>query len=491
MTTATAVLQERRGRGFEPVLFGLAAFVLYAALLQRAFYKTDGPDLLWLLEHGERHPWHVGYLPLLHGLRALLSPLGCSDFRIAGLYSALGAAVAVATLRAGLWQLGMPRTKAWLATALLACNPGTLRFATVVEFHAPFLGACGLAFLCTCVMAVRPRWWGMALLGVSTHAAFLMHATGIFLPVLLLALFLALRWRHGERRRDLRLAVLAGAVHAALFLLLPKLLPGFYGFHADMAQAAAVEGSIGRDQSLANTFEILVQEWVPLQPLAFAVLVAFVLPRCRREALALLLGFLPFLYWSVRQLKDEPEHGAYLLPVLLPAARLVALALPSPLSIALVLWSLVSAFWQVGLEEQATWQGYQAWHRSLLAAADGRPPYVIVGRHEEMGMAKVLLRPDEFFYIRDAAAMPPAELPPALLAAVDQQLAAKLASGAAVLLSAGGLAMLQDPQAALQAETPHRVVAKKPRAGPELLAHLQQAFRFVPHAGGVVQLLPR
>jgi hypothetical protein len=479
---ADTIAIERRGRLFEPLVFGIAATVFYAALGQRVFYKTDGPDLLWLLEHGINHPWHVGYLPLLALLRGLLAPLHLSDFAVAELYSALGAGLAVGCLRAGLWRLGVPRTEAWLATALLAFNPGVLLFGTVIELHGPMLGACGVAFLWMTVQVTRPRWWGMALLGVLTHIAFLMHSTGLFLPALLLSWFLALRWRQGPHRRDLLLCLLAGAVHTAMFLLLPRIpaLRDFYGNYADLQQAFAVEASIGREQSLRNTGEIFLQEWPPLQPVSIACAVAFLRARTRLEALAMLLGLLPFLYICVRQLKDEPEHGAYLLPLLLPAARLTAAALPSFLSVGLVIWSVVTSIWQHGLQEAELWPQYATWQRELLTAADGHPFLALIGRHEELGRCQAMLQPDEYLWVRDHAAIPRAMVVPEQFQGTEAYLRGQMQQGRSVLLTAGGFLLLADPLAVLQAETPHKTVAPADWAGPDFLAHLRAAFRCEP-----------
>ncbi|HLQ37442.1 MAG TPA: hypothetical protein VK348_06560, partial [Planctomycetota bacterium] len=328
MTNPAVASSPRPGSSTEPWLFGMLAFGLAAVLARPVFYKTDGPDLLRMLSAGElHHPWQLAYLPLLELFRRGLAAIGLqpSLILLGELFSALGAACGIAWFRAGLHRLQLPAMTARLATLLLLLNPGTLLFSRVVEFHAPLLGATGLAFWWATVQVARPTWQGMALLGACTHAAFLMHSSALFLPAWLLPFFLARRWPRGQQRRDLRLALLALAVHAAAFLLLPRLLPHCYGLYSDLHAAFSVEGSTGRPNSLDWLPSIFVQEWLwPLLPLSVLPLLALRRAGLRLELLAMALGMAPLLYICVRLLVGEPEYGAYLLPMLLPAALLTA-----------------------------------------------------------------------------------------------------------------------------------------------------------------------
>ena len=89
------------------------SFVVYAVLGASVFYKTDGPDLLRLLASGDRHPWHVGYLPALGLFRDVLSWVGIdpTPMQLGTLFSATGMALGVTFFFAGLRRLGVPRCR--------------------------------------------------------------------------------------------------------------------------------------------------------------------------------------------------------------------------------------------------------------------------------------------------------------------------------------------------------------------------------------------
>lgn len=484
------------------IVLAAAALLLYGLLGQRVFYKTDGVDLVWLLHEGERHhPWHVGYLPVLAAFRGLVEWTGCSLLRTGALLSACGAAVGVwGTHRAAL-LMGLGRGAAALAAGLLALNPGTLLFATVVEFHGPLLGAVGLCLWWTARQARAPGWAGMAVLGVLTHGAFLMHGSALFLPALLLPWFLARRWSAGgDRRRDLLLAALAGAVHGALFLLLPRIWPAFYGDYADLSAAMARETSTGRPQGIEWTPTILVQEWLlPLLPLSVAWLPALGRRPLRGEAAALVLGLLPLLYVCVRQLVFEPERGAYLLP-LLPVAALLTVRCWGPrLLAALVLLSAGIGVAQVLHHEATTARAGDAWLADLRAAAGPARPFALLDTHRELRWAMAALAPGvfpavpgDFLYVRRLSTMPRAALGDAHLDGMAAWLQARLGEGRAVLLSTDTLRALADP--AGQARAEKATVAVPPTAelaGPSYLQRLREQFELAPAGDRFVRLLAR
>lgn len=499
----------RNGSAWEAPLWGVLAFLLYALLRQDVFYKTDGPDLVDLLHghlHGAAplvHPWHVGYLPVLAELRRGLAGLGIepSLFVLAGLFSALGMAVAVGCFRAGLRRLGIGSRRATVATALLAANPGALLFATVVEFHAPLAGAAGICFWWTCVQIQRPSWPGMVVLGVWTHGAFLMHSTALFLPVWLLLFWLAWRWPLSARRRDLAMVAVAGAVHGLLFLVLPRLFPGSYGLYADLAAAMAKEGSIRRPQTLDYTGEILLQEWLwPLLPLSLAPLFGPWTASGRRQLLAMLPGMAPFVYLSVRQLVFEPEYGAYMLPMLLPAAVLTATSLPVVASIVLATASALGGVWHWAAHEQQHHQAYTQLPQVLRQAARGRPFLALLGRHAEMAIGHARLSPvvperllrgeiapgGEFFWLRVTATSPVdgAAAAAAQLLAMVTMLQQR---GVAVLVTDGALAALRSPNAIAVEENASATLPPDAQlAGPAVLAALQGACRCEPRADRLV-----
>jgi hypothetical protein len=476
------------------VLLAVLALVAYALLGQRAFYKTDGPDLVWLLHQGNlHHPWHVGYLPLFAALRACLEWTGISLIRLGDLFSAIGVALAVYCVHAAERLLGTPRTQAMFAALLLALSPGCLLFATVVEFHGPLLGAVGVCTWWTARCALRPRIWSMLVLGVLTHGAFLMHGSAIFLPMILLPWFLAMRRQHGPwTGQDWALAVLAGLMHSALFLMLPRLWPSFYGDYADFAAAAAREGSTGRPQSLDWTPQILWQEWLlPLLPLSVAFLPALRRKEFRLEALALLVGFLPFLYICVRQLVDEPEHGAYLLPLLPLAARLTAAVWGNVCLTVMVLGSAAGGLYQL-FHLQADELGPQSrWYQDVLVAAGGAEPYVLIDTHRELCWAYATLRTGhaptdprcQFVYARPVAMSPRAALAPAHLDGMVKYLLHLHQQGRALVISSDTIRALEDPRGqALREKSTLEVPASTEFGGPLYLDALRNTF--VPKPAG-------
>lgn len=502
-----------RGLRWEPLLWFGACLGAWLLLVHGQFYKTDGPDVVRLLDaHLQtgaplRHPWHVGYLPALDGFRRLLLALGIvPDFlQLGGWFSALGAAVGVAFAFAGMRRL-VPAGTARLGALLLAVNPGMLLFATVVEFHGPVQGALGITFWWATVQIARPRWWGMLGLGGLGHLGFLLHGQALFHPLWLLLFFVARRWELGTRWRDLALAAVAGLAHAALWAGLPLLLPGAYGMWADLGTGLAAEQSIGRPQSLGYTFGILWQEWLwPLLPVSVLVLAAPLYARLRREFVAFVVGFLPFLYLSVRQLVFEPEHGAYLLPMVLPASLLVAQAAAGRWRAGALL-AAACGFAPVLTDHAALLRAQRAFDRDFVAAvaaaAGSARPFVLVGSHRELAAAyaglrvpavhRDPLRDELFLWIRETAAMPRETATPEQFAGVAAYLSALHRAGRAVLLTEVALRSLEDPRAAMLAEKPTLVVpANETMAGPLFAAHLRQRFDLVPAAPGVLRLVPR
>ncbi len=499
-----------RSAWWEAPLVAVVATCLYLALGSGEFYKTDGVDIVWLLdEHLQGrptkpwpHPWHVGYLPALAWFQGLTTSLGLEpDFLALGAwFSALGAGLGVGFCHAAFCRLAeLPQAR--LATAFLALCPTVLLFATVVEFHGPLLAPLGACVWWTARQVGRPSWGGMVLLGGSCHLAFLCHGQALFLPLWLSAFYLA---RRGERcaRRDLQLAATAGAVHVALWLALPRLLPAHYGHWADLAAGFAAEASTGRPQSLAFLPEIVWQEWLrPLAPMSWLALGALFVPGLRREAVAFVLGLAPFLYVSVRQLVDEPEFGAYLLP-LLPGAALLVARLPLP---RIVLWFLLAATVANGLT-------LEPWRRSepvddlaveVERAEPGGAPFVLIGSHRELAVAyetfgvpaqrRDPLRDDRFLWVRAQASARAETFTPEQALGVEHFLKALQARGRAVLITRTALASLDDPRAAMLAEKATlELPPNEAMAGPRFAAHLRTKFELRATASPLLlRIVPR
>jgi hypothetical protein len=481
-------------------------------LVHGEFYKTDGPDIARLLDDHVQtgapleHPWHVGYLPLLDAFRRLLLAVGVEPtyLQLGGWLSALGAACGLGFALAGLRRL-VPITVARLATLALAVNPGYLLFATVVEYHGPLQAGLGAVFWWTTVQIQRPGWIGMAALGGLCHVAFLLHGQAMFYPAWLLPFFVARRWSGGDHRRDLLLAGVAGAVHALLWLALPRLWPASYGFWADLGRGFATASSTGRPRSLDHTPAILWQEWWwPLLPVSVLVWLSPLRRALRIEFAAFVVGFLPFLFLSVWQLVDEPEYGAYLLPMVLPACLLVAQAAgrARPWFAASLLLGLLPVL----IDHRAHFVAQRRFDvdfaRAVATAANGARPFVLVGSHRELAAAYATLgvparlRPpldgEMFLWVRSSATMPIEQATPEHFAGVEGYLKALRAAGRAVLCTAAALASLDDPRGAMLAEMPTlQLPANEMLAGPRFAAHLRARFDLVPAAPGLMRLLPK
>jgi hypothetical protein len=491
------------GPWWEASLWAVAAGALYVLLAKDAFYKTDGTDIVWLLDgylrEGRPHPWHVGYLPALGAFQRGLAAIGLvpDPLHLGAWFSASGAALGVGWLRAGTRRLGFDAGTARLATAAFACGPGVLLFATVVEFHGPVLAPIGLVFWWTCVQAARPTWVGMVALGALCHLPFLLHGSTAALPAWLLAFFVARRRPSSGLLRPVGQAALAGAVHAALLLALPRLWPGFYGFYADLAAGERTESATGRPQSLDHLPEIVLQEWLwPLLPVSVLVLLALRHRSLWLEFGAFVVGLAPFLWICVRLLVHEPEHGAYLVPLTLPAALLVAQAARGRVRVCV--WLLLPlGLWPLLGDQRRHFTAQRdhdrAFAAGIAAAAGGTPSFVLIGSHRELTAAYARLPADEFLWVRPNALMPRGDVTPQHLQGTDAHLRALHAAGRVVLLTDVALRSLDDPAAARRAEMPS-LTDVRPNdevGGPLFAAQLRAGFELVPAGPGLYRLVPK
>jgi len=353
------------------------------------------------------------------------------------------------------------------------------------------LAPLGLAFWWTARLIGKPSWWGMVVLGALCHLPFLVHSQQLFLPVWLLAFFVMKR---GFDRESLSMAAVAGVVHGALAFGLPQLLPG-YGHWSDLGAGFAAESSIGRPQSLDYTLQIFWQEWLwPQLPLSLFAFTAALSRSLRREFIAFVIGFVPFLYLSVRQLVFEPEFGAYMLPMVLPAAMLTAQRFGTRWSVWLLL-PLGLYQWVTGPQEHLLVQKKgDAWfYAEVLRAADGATPFVLVGSHSELGSAFARLEPGQLLWVRTNAAMPREQATASHFLGVESYLRGMHDAGRAVLITDVAMKSLEDPrQAMLDEKATLEVPANDAMAGPLFAEHLRSKFAII-KAGSpdVWQLVPK
>ena len=459
----------------------LVALTAYALLAQHTLYNRDAHVLLLLADEGARlHNHHLLFFPGLNLLKAIGTPLGLSLYGSAVAYTALGTAIGVACTHAANVRLGLRRTEALLATALVAACPAVVFFATVVEVHGPFFAFAGLAFWMAVRFTSAPGAGSAALVGVAVGGASLAHATGLLLP-LAIAPVAAGRLRD---RRGLALAGLALAVAVAIALGVPMLLRATGDLPGGEESAAghlglrlrqvAATGGLAIELPRALGFRLL-REWLwPYLPLSVAGLATLAAPGVRRRALlfaAALAGYLllaTVLLWPFR---DNDEHGAYLLPLAWPAALLVVRALPAATRV-LVLLSVVVALVQIGQHDRP--ERSRAFADGLRAHAAPATPFLIVGYYDDVEALVIHLLPELEGHYLALQRLPPLSeaLLPRLLARLDQEIDAQRSAGHPAYISDDACTSLSSAFFADPA-----VPGSQPLL-PRLLAHLRQRYEF-------------
>lgn len=380
------------------LLFALF-LLLYAALGQHVFYKTDGISLVAYARSGPL--WgavhHALYLPALHAFDLAVAPLSGSAYRSALWFSALGSAVGVAFAHAGAARLGFERARAALFTALVGLAPAVFFFATVVEYHGPFFGAAGLAFWAMTCVAQRPTPLRALALGLATYFAASVHATGHLLPALTCTWLLALRFPF-ERWRALVAPGSAGALHVALLFGVPALTRA-------AGNAATPESQAGfftmQQFALPDLPVAFAHEWL----VAFAPLSLVLLWRPRDAALrlewyALLVALVPYLLasWALNTGFNSAEHGAYWLPLALPAARLATAQLPRAAALVLALACAGLGAFQIARHDDP--RAARAWIADFEAERGGKPAVLLIGGPDEAA-ALLVERPEQEFIALD------------------------------------------------------------------------------------------
>gem|GEM_PF-3416766 len=364
----------RGSKGFEtvsrhpyrphPILLGLllffGAFTLYVLLGQETFYKIDGQSqILRVMRGTEPHPHHILQDALLRSFASFLDGTGLRFFIVARTLSALGMALAVLFSFAAALRLGLGRVQATLATLLIACAPGVLFYGTVIEFHGVYLPFAALTLL-ACIHAGKTPG-ALPILGTSLAYAFatLVHSSAVLLLPFCTLFGLALerersqRWALKRWLLFLPLALLMAVLIKKAIILLGIVPPIQEGSLRQIAlqRFGPIFGRIpGADWVLYNLAQL---HWTDLKYLPHSILREWLLPALpssiffllplkqrvsRLRSFAVLLGLLPFLALSFILMTRKDEFGAYVLPMLIPAALVSASCLPrAPLILGLSL----------------------------------------------------------------------------------------------------------------------------------------------------------
>jgi hypothetical protein len=212
----------------------------------------------------------------------------------------------------------------------------------------------------------------------------------------------------------------------------------------------------------------LYREWIwPMLPLSVAVAAAAGRRALRAEAAWFGAALLPYTALAVVVLgifRETSEHGAYLLPLVWPAALLVQAAWPRRAWLPLLALSAALAWLQVAQHDNpGPGRAYAAGLRELSGS---HRPFLLVGDYADLDALHVHLPRVRFAFVTEYVGIIPPEQTPALLHKVDELLAQRLADGDCVYLTEGAERFLADPQ----------VGALRP-AAPALLAHLRSRYQ--------------
>ena len=300
------------------------AFVAFATLAAQAFWGPDAYSFFQQAVQGiHQNSTHALYIPWTRAVVALGDHLGIAPMRALTTASAFTAAIFVFAAHRSAVTLGLRRTEAIAVAAAAGCTPGVVFFGTILEVQGFALAFIGLAWWAAARACRRTSSWSIAVLGSTTGAAGLAHATGHLLAAIC-AVFVLTWWRHAPDRPSLRavanFAFVGAAAHGCSYTLLCILFglePSVVNELDFLTMDHAGEPRIFRD--------VVLNEYL----LAFAptgVVAAFAVrdPRSRLGWLAtqpLVIGLLVFSWDLLTRYRIRgSEHGAYLLAFAFPLA---------------------------------------------------------------------------------------------------------------------------------------------------------------------------
>lgn len=417
----------------------VCAFVAYTLLAGDALYAEDGFFILASLEARScTRNLHEAFLPQLIAFGDLLSWLALPPHRVATLFSACGAALGVTLTHRALCVLEPgDRAAARRATALVVTAPAVVFFATVVEYHGFFFAYAQLALLCAAHLARAPGVKWAVGLGVAIAAATLVHSSGMFLPAVLLPLVLVEARSVAPTRRVALCgvaAVVSGvgafggrAALQAIFVPRPLALPGL---------DAALAG-------LPYVPHALLTEWLlPFAPVALGALLALRRAATRGLALWLWAAALVYALAASGALYDALwERGAYLLPLVGPAALLSVRSLQRAWVWVLVALGGAAAIVQVRVHASAA-AAYPTFVQGVQEATAPAAPVALVLAQPERAAIAVLRPAWRAVDLRNVLVQDGAMVD-ATLAAVGAWLPALLPEGHRLLISDASLAELR------------------------------------------------
>lgn len=423
---------------------GAVALIVYALFAQGTVYKFDAEPIVLAVVYKQMiSPRHVALVPLLGLVHPWVAGPTWGVYQTALALSALGVAVGVFFVHRGFTRMTSPGNAALAACAFALCPP-IFFFATVVEYHGPFVAPLGLAFYAFALLLERRSILAAIGVGLACGLAFLMHSSGILLPGLFGVWYLS-RCAHTEQPRRLA-AVLAGlgASFAAMMLAVPGIahvLGGRFEWSGFFGGAADAPGGVS---TLAIVPKTIWQEWlVPFLPVSVTWLLAFRRRELRREAIALVVCLVPYLAMSHLLLRGDPEFGAYLLPLALPAVWLTLAATPRWSFVVIVLAGATLGV--VAIRNHDKPEIGRAYADASRQITGGKPAALLVGSVDETFACFVALPECQPYPLYHAAHPDPVER--GYLPSIREFVARQHEQGRQVFLTAVGRLFLDSPEA--------------------------------------------
>ncbi len=464
--------RSEKSAGIEAWILAIPILVIYLFLRQRVFFQFDGiPIVMGLRDGTSFQTHHFLHAPLLRFLAWLLSPLGLTPFTVAGVYSAIGMAVAVPALHFFFRAFGLSRQRAILGCIAVSMLPCVLFFATVIEYHGPFFGVAAWALGLAASLRNRPGTLRAACVGVLTYFAYLMHGSGALLPALFLPIAFArtsVDCQRGWRR--LYPFAIATTVLAILIACTPILF-SFFLPSDPTDEALSFVSAYFEHFDASQFFPRILSEWLlAFLPFSFLALLAFLPKRTRALATTLHVSILPYLILCLLLIANNPQRGAYLLPfaplAVLPAVQLLP---PSRILLATLLAGIFAVFGILRHEAEEA-PHYLRFAQDLQALPAGPKRTLLTLDNRDVGMTLACNAPLDFLpighadYLRELAKN---------LDGFGMVLRQLLRGGRMVLLSSSSREILE---------------GKSGEDGKKLLVYLQSEFRFLQPLPGTAML---
>ena len=210
----------------------------------------------------------------------------------------------------------------------------------------------------------------------------------------------------------------------------------------------------------------------PFAPLSFVTCLALLRGWRLTLAHAVVVGSVTSLAATFLLMAPGTENGAYLLPLVWPAALLVVRTLPRA-----VCWVTALAGLGLGVRWIAAHDAPEfgrAFAADLRTIAAGRPVDMICGQHREFDVCFIFAPDVDWRELINEANLPPQDVP-MLVAGLRAWVTSREQAGRSVLFTEGAMQYLQAP------------VGSEQRTGPLFWQAIQAAMRLEPVRGEVLR----